>query len=54
MVIVAQLGDDEEMFPLYAACLNHLMYALTNSLFVTIHFSIIDMLQAALVVRLYV
>ena len=46
MMIVAQLGNNEQVLPLHVSSSNQLLYALTYGFLIAIHFGIINMLQA--------
>ncbi len=45
-MIVAQLGNDEEVLSLHISSSNQLLYALTYGFLIAVHFGIINMLQA--------
>jgi len=46
MMVVAQLGNNEQVLPLHNSSSNQLLYALPYSFLIAIHFGIINMLQA--------
>ena len=45
MVVIAQLGGDEDVFALYSSSVEHLLQALANLSLIAIHFSSVDVLH---------